>query len=288
MPEFISLSELIKEAKPVKKQTLAVIVCIGTEIAQGKFTDTNTPFIRQALKAIGIETVMTIAVGDDQKALFTALHAATSLNALVVTTGGLGPTFDDLTRTLLSEVTGLPLCLHEPTVDKIAEIFVSREIINDKTKLVGVDRENAIRQANILAGACIIENHKGTAPGMIVPLPNGGMLVSLPGPPKEMQPMFDKVVSILMEIQGTISTYEARWKIIGGKEPVIASLLERFTRENREIVLSILFNEKADLTVGLTCQVTENTGLKDTFDRIRAEITQVLEAQPGIKVEVIA
>lgn len=164
----------------------AAILATGDEIVGGRTVDTNSSWLADRLSALGIDVVAILAVSDDADRIAWAWRAAASRADLVISTGGLGPTSDDLTSETLAEVAGTPLVLDEEQAAGIREFFRSR------------GREmspNNLRQAMIPAGAVVIPNPVGTAPGYrIEVLRSGGGVAHamvFPGVPREMKPMFE-------------------------------------------------------------------------------------------------
>lgn len=158
----------------------AEILCVGTEILLGNIQNTNARFLSEKLPLIGINVFRHTVVGDNPARLKAALSESFSRVDLVITTGGLGPTCDDLTKETVADLFGVPMKLHEPTMEHITETF--RQLGRELT-------ENNKKQAYFPEGAHILRNRYGTAPGFA--LSKGGRTVLLlPGPPREMEPMF--------------------------------------------------------------------------------------------------
>ncbi|MFQ5846387.1 MAG: competence/damage-inducible protein A [Candidatus Methylomirabilales bacterium] len=170
--------------------TNAEIVSIGTELLQETLEDTNSLFLADALHGIGIEVSYRTAVGDDRGRIHRVLREARDRAAVVVATGGLGPTEDDHTRDALGDVSGRSLILHDATLQKIKERFARR----------GVPMPDRVeRQAWIPEGFLVLPNRHGTAPGLLW-REGGRLLVALPGPPREMRPLFtEQVLPVLLE-----------------------------------------------------------------------------------------
>lgn len=166
----------------------AEIIFTGTELLLGQVLNTHAQCLGQELAALGVEIVRHTTVGDDWEGLTSALREALRRADLVITTGGLGPTSDDLTLAAVADVLGLPLVLNETVLSWIKEYFARRG---------QAVPENLTRQAYFPEGAIVLPNAAGTAPGCIVEK-EGKIIVSLPGPPRELTPMFeDHVVPFL-------------------------------------------------------------------------------------------
>jgi nicotinamide-nucleotide amidase len=171
----------------------AGIVITGTEVLSGIISDRNGPWLSERLRERGVDLAQLTIVGDRREDMLAALRFMASEKLdLVVTSGGLGPTADDLTAEVVGEFCGREMVLDEPLEGRIAEIL--RPLM---TRWPGID-ESAIRagnrkQAVIPAGATVLEP-VGTAPGLVVPPARAGegpTVVVLPGPPRELQPMWE-------------------------------------------------------------------------------------------------
>jgi nicotinamide-nucleotide amidase len=162
----------------------AAILSTGDELTTGRIADTNASWIADKLFELGIDVVAILAVGDYPDRLAWAWRKAMALADVVISTGGIGPTADDLTTETVAEVLGVPLELDQPSVDRIRGFFASR----------GIDMpENNVKQARFPAGATIVPNNFGTAPGYRA-TQGDKHLVVLPGVPREMKPMMEETV----------------------------------------------------------------------------------------------
>ena len=162
----------------------AAILAVGSELLTPHRLDTNSLFLTGRLNDIGIDVMSKSVVGDNEPALAAAIRHALDANDLVVTTGGLGPTADDLTREVVASVLGLELVENAEVLASIRHRFERRGLhMPDGNR----------RQAAAPVGATVLANPNGTAPGLWLDA-GRAILVLLPGPPREMQPMFEKDV----------------------------------------------------------------------------------------------
>lgn len=161
---------------------IAEILSVGTELLLGQIVNTDAQFLSRRLSALGITVYRHVTVGDNPVRVQEAIRQALTRSDLVITTGGLGPTEDDLTKEMVAEVFGLPMELHEESLRKIEGYFASmgREMT-----------ENNKKQAYFPKGAYIMPNRKGTAPGCIVEK-DGKKAAVLPGPPFELTDMYEQ------------------------------------------------------------------------------------------------
>jgi nicotinamide-nucleotide amidase len=162
----------------------ACIVAVGSEMLTPFRVDTNSLVITDRLNAIGFDIRLKTVVGDDVDELASVLEAALRWADLIVVTGGLGPTEDDVTRDAVARVLELPLDLDEATVNRIRARFAHRGLT-----MPDINR----RQAMVPRGALLLDNPNGTAPGLWLERGHSA-IVLLPGPPREMTPMLEAVV----------------------------------------------------------------------------------------------
>lgn len=156
------------------------LLAVGTELLLGQLADTNSAYVARELAQAGIDVYGMHAVGDNQRRIMGALALALERADGVITTGGLGPTVDDLTKESVAELFGLEMELHEPSLAFMKSIFATfgREM-----------RENNIKQAMMPRGSHVLTNPNGTAPGFVAFRSDGKFVACMPGVPREMKPM---------------------------------------------------------------------------------------------------
>jgi nicotinamide-nucleotide amidase len=208
----------------------AGIVVTGTEVLTGRVVDRNGPWLSDRLTELGVEHAYTVVVGDRPQDVDGALRFFAEQGCdLVVTSGGLGPTEDDLTAQVVADFQARPMALDVALEERIWQILESV-----RRRWPNLD-EDAIRasnrkQAMVPDGAAVLEP-VGTAPGLVVPPPDGGqgpLVVVLPGPPRELQPMWDQAVEapLLREVLDRATDYEVRMlRLFGIPESEIAETL---------------------------------------------------------------
>lgn len=160
------------------------ILAVGTEILLGDILNTNAQYISRELAELGFDVYYHEVVGDNKERILKALETSFNRSDIIITTGGLGPTKDDMTKELVSEFLGMKMCLHEESLKSIKEYFnkMGREFVKSNEK-----------QAYFPKEAIILKNSNGTAPGAVFEKNNKAIIV-LPGPPKEMESMFKEEV----------------------------------------------------------------------------------------------
>lgn len=175
----------------------AEIIAVGTEIVIGDIVNTNAAYLSRSLASYGINVHKHVSVGDNRARLKHVLTQALQDNDLVIVTGGLGPTEDDLTKECAAEVMGKALYFDADSWQNIVQYFEE----SNRTHLMS---ENNKKQAYIPEGATILKNNHGTAPGILMTLGEKKMIL-LPGPPNEMQRMYQEyVVEMLAELSGQV------------------------------------------------------------------------------------
>ncbi len=162
----------------------AELIFTGTEILLGQILNTHAQYLGRKLSDLGIEVVLHTTVGDDWDRMKEILTRALGRSDIIITTGGLGPTSDDLTKETIAEVLNLPMMLHEESLISIKEFFKSR---NNKMP------DSTLKQAYFPEGSNVIPNPCGTAPGAIIER-NGRIVIILPGPPWELEAMYEGYV----------------------------------------------------------------------------------------------
>ena len=198
----------------------ASIITIGDELLIGQVIDTNSAYIAQSLNKIGVTVTKRIAVGDDKNAILDALSSTSKLSNIVIITGGLGPTADDITKPLLNEYFGGKLVIHQPSLDHITDIFLNKY----KRPLI----ERNIKQAEVPDVCEVIFNENGTAPGMLFEK-EGVLYFSLPGVPHEMKGLVDKyVISKIKQSFKTPSIVHRTLLTAGLGESFLAEIIADF------------------------------------------------------------
>lgn len=200
------------------------LISVGTEILLGNIVNTNAAFLARKCAELGLSNYFQISVGDNEERLTSVLNTALSRSDIIILTGGLGPTVDDLTKEVTAKVLNRNLVEDRKTRENIASYFQKRNI---------VVTENNWKQAFIIEDSIVIDNHNGTAPGLIVTTGNNKTIILLPGPPNELIPMFEQSIwSYLSELQTGVF-YSEMIKICGigesQAETMVRDLLDNQT-----------------------------------------------------------
>lgn len=168
----------------MKDRTTVEIVSVGTELLLGNIVNTNAAYLADKCAGLGLTNYYQVTVGDNKERLQETIETAVKRSDIVILTGGLGPTEDDLTKETAARVCGKELYLHEESKQAIEAYFAKKGV---------KPTENNMKQAMIPEGAIVLKNNNGTAPGVIIPFDNKNIIL-LPGPPGELKPMFENSV----------------------------------------------------------------------------------------------
>jgi nicotinamide-nucleotide amidase len=227
---------------PARPLFTAVLLAVGSELTTGETRDTNSGEIAHSLSEAGVEVAWVSALPDRLGTVVAALRGALQTADLVVTTGGLGPTPDDLTREAIAAV-----CGEEPAVDPelarwLRHLFERRGVGFSETNL---------KQAWLIPSATAVPNDRGTAPGWWVDRPDGRVVVALPGPPSEMRAMWQVPVLAKLRERGLgRERVTHTYRLAGIGESTVASLLgERLLRAENPIVATYARADAVDVRV---------------------------------------
>lgn len=169
------------------------LVCVGTELLLGNIVNTNAQFLAEKCALLGLSMYNQVVVGDNRERLSEAIRTALKRSDIVILNGGLGPTEDDMTKEVCAEVMGFPLEEDAHTRERLEEYF--------KNSIYKDIADNNWKQAVVPSGATVLDNHNGTAPGLILEK-YGKSAILLPGPPNELYPMFmEQVYPYLQKLQ---------------------------------------------------------------------------------------
>lgn len=192
------------------------IIAVGTEILLGNIVNTNAAYLAEKCAGLGLSCYHQDVVGDNEERLTETIRLALTRADIILLSGGLGPTQDDLTKEAAAKVMGKELYLHEPSREAIRQFFAERNL---------EITENNWKQAMVPEGCIVVENPGGTAPGIII-AENGKHVVLMPGPPGELIPMFEKSIIPYLAGLTTGVIYSQTVKICGVGESKAESMVE--------------------------------------------------------------
>lgn len=245
------------------------IISVGTELLLGQIVNTNASFISQRLAELGIDVYYTTTVGDNAARLREVFAQGWQRSDLIILTGGLGPTMDDLTRETVAEYLGLELVLDHGVLSTLQNYFASRgRTMTDNNK----------RQAYFPAGAQILPNPNGTAAGVFLVL-EGKVVVMLPGPPFEMVPMFEREVVPRLEkrLSGQRELIKSRvLKLYGVGEAQLETMLQELLERQSNPTLATLAKENE-----LHLRLTAKANLPQEAESLLAEMEGKIRSLVG-------
>jgi nicotinamide-nucleotide amidase len=222
----------------------AEIIAIGSELLTPDHTDTNSLWLTERLNSIGVEVKLKTIVGDDDGRLEEAIKDALRRSSIIIMTGGLGPTEDDITRKVAARALGRRLLLDERVLEELKERFLSFGR--------AMPQINS-RQAMVIDGAEILDNPNGSAPGMYLEH-EGCEIVLLPGPPRENRPMYEKFVhSKFVAKAGDVRVVRRILRVAGMGESAVDELIAPVYSQFLNPQTTILFN-RSEVEVHLTAQ----------------------------------
>lgn len=245
---------------------IAELICVGTELLMGQVTNTNARFIAEQLAPSGIDLYYQTVVGDNPRRLKDMILTSLSRSDAVILSGGLGPTDDDLTKETAAEVFGFPLKTVPEEWDRIVSYFASTG---------RVPTENNRKQAMFPPSSIILPNPNGTAPGCIMEK-DGKAIILLPGPPRELQPMFLSHVMPYMMQNTDHRLYSREVRIFGmGESQVTAKLDDLFKYQTNPTIASYA------LTGELYLRITARCASKEQGDSIIAPVLKTIRDRLG-------
>ncbi len=245
----------------------AEIVVIGTELLLGQIIDTNAAYLAQQLSNLGIDLYFKSTVGDNKDRIVDTIRRAVNRCDLLLTTGGLGPTLDDMTRESVAEVLGVPLELQPNLLEQIQGMMGNRYT------------ENNARQAYIPAGSLPIENPVGTAPIFVAPTPRGGAVVCLPGVPGELRYLMEHaVIPHLKERFHVTSVLVSRTlKCLGLTESYIDESLDDLIKAGSNPTIGLLAQmQLGEIHVRLTAKAADEAAASVLIDPLEQQVRQRL------------
>lgn len=260
----------------------AELLTVGTELLLGQIVDTNASWMSQRLAEAGIDVHYKSTVGDNWNRIDAAIRLAMSRADVVIMTGGLGPTEDDLTRDVLAAVLGRPLRLDPAVLAHIADRFARRRVPMPA---------NNRKQAMVPEGAHVLHNPRGTAPGLLV-RDAGHVVVCMPGVPSEMKPMLlDQVIPQIRDAFGIRSRIVSRLlKTCGISESTVDQRIGDYFRGMRNPTIGVLAH-LGEIHVRLTCKgdnVEEiDAKLNDLEEKIRGRLGHLIFGRDEERLEAV-
>ncbi|TDF98156.1 competence/damage-inducible protein A [Paenibacillus piri] len=241
----------------------AEIIAVGTELLLGQILNTNAQYLAQACADLGVGVYYQTVVGDNTERLTNALQTAKSRADLIICTGGLGPTQDDLTKDALAASLGRQIVMHQPSMDKIEEMFRTRGV-----HMVESNR----RQALMLENSDPLANDNGLAVGVAL-TQDGTSYILLPGPPKEMKPMFERYAAawISSKMNQAQPLFSRMLKFAGiGESSLEHELLDLIERQSDPTIAP--YAKEGEVAIRLTTRAATQAEADLKLDPVEREI----------------
>ena len=244
----------------------AEIIAIGSELLTPDRTDTNSLWLTEKLNGIGVEVKLKTIVGDDDARLEEAIKDALRRSRVVITTGGLGPTEDDITRKIAARAMGRRLLFNEKVLAAISQLFerMGRSMPDINS-----------RQAMVIEGAEVLDNPHGTAPGMYIEHDKCAVVL-LPGPPREMRPMFEALVQPKLAAKaGDVRVVRRILRVAGMGESAVDERIAPVYTQYKNPQTTILFN-RSEIEIHLTAQAKTEQEAELLLDGLAGQIEERL------------
>ncbi len=247
------------------KINTAEILSVGTELLLGDIVNTDAAYVARGLAALGINLYHQGVVGDNPKRLEGALKFALGRSDLVILTGGLGPTYDDLTKETAAKLMGRSMYLHEESLERMRVRFESRGLTMT---------ENNKKQALMPEGAIVFKNDYGTAPGLAIEdEEKGKIIIMLPGPPRELEPMFDEVVTPYLKKFSQRVLFSRTVNIFGMGESKVETVLKDIMLSSKNPTLAP-YAKDGEVLLRVTASGENETECRTMCDEMIARIRE--------------
>jgi nicotinamide-nucleotide amidase len=244
----------------------AEILAVGTELLMGQIVNTNAQYISSSLPDAGVGVYYHTVVGDNPKRLEECLKLALERCDIIITTGGLGPTQDDLTKETISRVCGRKLVLHEESLTDIKNYF---------SRLGRQMTPNNEKQAYIPEGCIILKNNNGTAPGCIIEA-GEKVIVMLPGPPAEMKPMFCEYVMPYLKNKGSYILESVVLRVFGvGESAMETKIMDLIDAQTNPTIAT--YAKEGEVTLRITARVEKG----ENADSILRPVVNEIKRRTG-------
>ncbi len=242
------------------------VIAVGTELLLGQIANTNGQFISQRLALMGYNCYFHTVVGDNEERLLSVIENAVKRADILLFTGGLGPTKDDITKEVIAEYLNCKLVYDEPSLQSILDYY---------KKVNRIPAENNKKQALVIEGSEAFFNDNGMAPGMAKQV-DGKTYILLPGPPTEMKPMFQKVEDYFIKnIETDGKIYSRVLKFFGiGESQLEAELADIITNQTNPTVAPLA--AEGEVTLRLTAKAESQEEAMSLIDRTESTIKAIV------------
>jgi nicotinamide-nucleotide amidase len=246
----------------------AYLISTGTELLLGTTADTNSVFISQQLDSIGIRVIGKSTVGDNEATIRNAFLNGLELADIVISSGGMGPTFDDMTKTVACDVMGVEMQLRDTEVDTLKEFFNRRQRPMPEINL---------KQAMFPPEAIVLKNPLGTAPGMYL-RKNDKVIVLLPGPPAEMQMMYRQELEPLLKKEFMLQSNQTAVRsinVLGLGESKVEEMLSPVLNDCQGCSLALLARD-GEVKIRVTAEGENHQHSQEILDKLTTRIVGLM------------
>lgn len=258
----------------------AEIISVGTEILLGDIVNTNAAYLAKELALLGIDVYYQSSVGDNEDRLINAFEEGLKRSDIIITTGGLGPTNDDITKEVACKVFNQKMEIDKNSLEKIEEFFLK----------LGIEvTENNKKQAYFPKGAIILKNKNGTAPGAILKKDKKYMII-LPGPPKEMKLMFEDEVKPYLKDMSNEILVSRTLKLFGiGEAALESKIIDIINEQNNPTIATYISNMELRLRITAKSDNEENANnmIEPIIEKIKDRVGKFIYAQDNISMETV-
>ena len=243
------------------------LISVGTEILLGNIVNTNTQYLAEKCALLGLSMYHQVTVGDNRERLSAAIETALNRSDVVILTGGLGPTEDDLTKEVCAEVMGFELAKDAHTRERIETYF--------KNSIYKEIPDNNWKQAMVPQGSTVLDNSNGTAPGLIMEK-NGKTAILLPGPPNELKPLFTEQVFPYLQNRQPEVIRSQMIKICGyGESQVEDKLIDLINTQTNPTIAT--YAKTAEVHLRVTAKADNEEAAKNLLKPVVKEIKNRFE-----------
>lgn len=258
----------------------AEIIAVGTEILLGDIVNTNATYLAKELALLGIDVYYQSSVGDNEERLVRAFEEGLKRSDIIITTGGLGPTNDDITKEVACKVFNQKMEIDKDSLKKIEEFF----------NKLGIEMtENNKKQACFPKDAIILKNKNGTAPGAILKKDKKSIII-LPGPPKEMEPMFEYEVKPYLREMSNEVLVSKTLKLFGiGESLLETKIMDIINEQNNPTIAPYVSDMELRLRITAKSDNEENANnmIEPVIEKIKDRVGKFIYAQDNISIETV-
>lgn len=258
----------------------AEIIAVGTEILLGDIVNTNAQYLAKELALLGIDVYYQSSVGDNKERLLKAFKDGLDRSDIIITTGGLGPTNDDITKEVACQALNQTLQLHQSSLEKIEKFF----------NKLGIEMtENNKKQAYFPKNAIVLDNKNGTAPGAIL-RENEKYIIILPGPPKEMKPMFENEAKPYINSITNNTLVSKTLKLFGIGESLLDTKISDIISEQDNPTVAPYISDmelRLRITAKSDSESKANSIIEPVVEKIKSRVGEFIYAEDNVSIEAV-